>query len=69
MSIGIYGSVSTIVLYTMVTKNLLKVIYFNGQLALLTTIESLNSQIAVLGLYIPINPKYNYIYNKTLKAH
>ena len=24
---------------------------------------------AVLGLYIPINPRYNYIYNKTLRAY
>ncbi|OCK95486.1 uncharacterized protein K441DRAFT_658163 [Cenococcum geophilum 1.58] len=24
---------------------------------------------AVLGLYIPINPRYNYVYNKTLRAH
>jgi len=30
MSIGIYGSVSTIVLYTIVIKKLLRVIYFNG---------------------------------------
>ena len=24
---------------------------------------------AVLGLYIPINPKYDYIYNETLRAY
>ena len=43
MSINIYGFIGTIVLYTIVTKKPLKVIYFNGQLALLTTIGSLNS--------------------------
>jgi len=69
MSISIYSSISTIVFYTIVTKKPLRVIYFNSQLALLTIIESLNSQMAVLGLYIPINPKYNYIYNETLKAY
>jgi len=69
MSISIYSSVSTIVLHTIITKKPLRVIYFNSQLASLTIIGSLNSQIAVLRLYIPIDPKYNYIYNKTLRAY
>ena len=69
MSISIYSSVSTIVLHTIITKKPLRVIYFNSQLASLTTIRSLDSQMAVLGLHIPINFRYNYIYNKTLKAY
>jgi hypothetical protein len=43
MSINIYSSVNTIVLYTIITKKPLKVIYFDGQLALFTIIGSLNS--------------------------
>jgi len=69
MSISIYGSVGTTVFYTIVIKKPLRVIYFNSQLASLTTIRSFDSQMAVLGLYMPINPRYNYIYNETLRAY
>ena len=69
MSIGIYGSVGTTVLHTMVTKKPLRVIYFDGQSASLTTTGSLDSQMAVLGLHVPINPGYDYVYNETLRAH
>ena len=69
MSIGIYGSVGTTVLHTMVTRKPLRVIYFDGQSASLTTTGSLDSQMAVLGLHVPINPGYNYVYNETLRAH
>jgi len=69
MSINIYGSIGTIVFYIIVTKKPLKVIYFDGQLALLITIGSFDSQMAVLGLYMPINFGYDYIYNKTLRAY
>ncbi|OCL06213.1 hypothetical protein AOQ84DRAFT_297419 [Glonium stellatum] len=69
MSIGIYGSVGTTVLHTMVTKKALRVIYFDGQSASLTTTGSLDSQMAALGLSVPINPSYNHVYNETLRAH
>lgn len=69
MSIGIYGSVGTTVLHTMITKRPLRVIYFDGQSASLTTTGSLDSQMAVLGLHVPIKPAYDHVYNETLRAH
>jgi len=68
MSIGIYGSVGTAVLHTMITKKTLRVIYFDGQSASLTTTGSLDSQMAILGLHVPIKPAYNHVYNETLRA-
>ncbi|KAF2177439.1 hypothetical protein K469DRAFT_742513 [Zopfia rhizophila CBS 207.26] len=69
MSIGIFGSVGTPRLFTMITTQRLELIYFDGQSASLTNSGSLDSQIALLNASVQAEPGDEYIYDETRRAN
>lgn len=68
MSLGIFGSSGTADLYTMTTTRELRAIYLDGHSATLTETGTLDSQMAILGNYIPENPYDDLTYNEDKRA-
>ncbi|KAF2679862.1 hypothetical protein K458DRAFT_445555 [Lentithecium fluviatile CBS 122367] len=68
MSLGIYGGSGTPQLYTMMTTKRLNLIYIDGQSAALTTLGTLDSQMALLQNEVPDDPKENIVFNEGQRA-
>ncbi|KAI0111279.1 hypothetical protein GGR51DRAFT_509573 [Nemania sp. FL0031] len=68
MSLGIFGATGSSVIHTLTTTRPLRIIYFDGQSAVLTASGTLDSQMAILGGEVPATPAYNHIYDENQRA-
>lgn len=68
MSLGIFGSVGTPYLHTMVTTRPLLVVYFDGHSASPTGTGTMDAQTALLRGHVPLYPDDDFVYNETGRA-
>ncbi|KAK4194924.1 hypothetical protein QBC40DRAFT_259524 [Triangularia verruculosa] len=68
MSVSIYGGFGRSCLHVYQTTRPLNIIYFDGQSAALTPLGTLDSQIAVLQGYVPLDPDYDLVYDDDQRA-
>lgn len=68
MGLGIYASTGITYLHTFVTMKPLRLLYFDGQSAVLSAYGTLDSQTAILRHHIDLEPGNEFIYNETRRG-
>ena len=69
MGLGIYASTGITLMHTYVTTREVKLLYFDGQSAVLSTYGTLDSQTALLRQHVLKEPGNEFIYNETARGH
>ena len=69
MGLGIYASTGVTFLHTFVTTRELRLLYFDGQSAVLSAYGTLDSQTALLRQHILNEPGNEFTYNETARGH
>ena len=69
MGLGIYASTGITFMHTFVTTRELKLLYFDGQSAVLSIYGTLDSQTALLRQNVLKEPGKEFVYNETARGH
>ena len=68
MGLGIYAATGITYLHTFVTTKDLKLLYFDGQSAVLSAYGTLDSQTALLREHVVLDPGNEFVYNETARG-